>query len=35
VATLAEAYEEDPAVVEHDVVALLTELENLAAVTHT
>jgi hypothetical protein len=35
VATLAEAFEEDPAVVEHDVSALLAELEDLGAVTHS
>ena len=35
VAALAEAYEEDPAVVEHDVRALLDELESLGAVTHS
>jgi Coenzyme PQQ synthesis protein D (PqqD) len=34
VATLAEAFEEDPAVVEHDVSTLLAELEDLAAVSH-
>jgi hypothetical protein len=33
VATLADAYDEDPAVVQHDVSALLTELESLGAVT--
>ena len=35
VALLAEAYEEDPAVVEHDVTTLLTDLEALGAVTRT
>jgi hypothetical protein len=34
VATLAEVYEEDPAVVEQDVRALLAELEDLGAVAH-
>ncbi len=33
VAILADAYEEDPTVVEHDVRTLLTELEGLGAVT--
>ena len=32
VATLAEAYEADPAVVDHDVRTLLGELETLGAV---
>jgi hypothetical protein len=32
-AILADAYAEDPAVVEHDVRVLLTELEALGAVT--
>jgi hypothetical protein len=35
VATLAEAYDTDPAVVEHDVLELLSELEELGAVTRT
>ena len=33
VTVLAEAYDEDPAVVDHDVRALLAELESLGAVT--
>ena len=33
VAILSDAYDEDPAVVEHDVRALLAELESLGAVT--
>ena len=35
IATLAEAYGEDPAVVEHDVTNLLAELETLGAVSRT
>ena len=36
VATLSEAYDDaDPSVVEHDVRALLEELEGLGAVTRT
>ena len=33
VTVLAEAYDEDPAVVDHDARALLAELESLGAVT--
>ena len=35
VAILADAYEEAPAVIEHDVRALLAELESLGAVTRS
>jgi hypothetical protein len=34
VVILAEAFDADPAVVEHDVATLLAELEDLGAVTH-
>ena len=34
VVVLAEAYDADPATVEHDVRALLGELEGLSAVAH-
>ena len=35
VTVLAEAYDEDPAVVDHDVRALLAELESLGAVSRS